>query len=546
MSAHAPGADRPTSPDRTAEPRGSFLTWAAFGGACLAIAWASARWASTGAVTVIAPMAGVLVGVTIALPRRTVLAYLAVAALAHAIADFGVAGAPVFRSMLVAGVVAGQALVAGLALRRVGGPQLELRSIRELLRFLGVGVLLAPLVANMAGVLVLRAAGVELGGLGAALATRWAADATGILVVAPLAAGALRRCASEGRGPHRKGERFLALLATTGGALVLFGPLSGDLPTLLRFPHGLAPLCLWVALRAGVRGALVAAALVAGVVVGATGVGFGPFAAVATSDVERAGFVQVYIALTSLLTVGAAIVTGRLERMTRALASRGRALANALATIARQRAHLQAVLDTMAEAVVVCDERGHCDLFNRAAARLRGAFAASGCAGVGEAVEEISVYRADGSGPLSQDELPMRHALRGLASDRVRLLARPDGELSGGAVLEANARALRTPDGAVRGAVVVWTDVTSVVAAETERVRLVADLQRTLSEVKALRGILPICGYCKRIRDEQGGWTRLEQFVAERSQASFSHGVCPDCLRLVRGLPRGGGTPIPD
>jgi hypothetical protein len=107
--------------------------------------------------------------------------------------------------------------------------------------------------------------------------------------------------------------------------------------------------------------------------------------------------------------------------------------------------------------------------------------------------------------------------------------------------LEANARPLRAPDGAVRGAVVVFTDVTSVAAAEVERQRLVDDLQRTVAEVRVLRGILPICGYCKRIRDEQGDWTRLETFVTERSQASFSHGVCPDCLQRVLTTP--GGRP---
>ncbi len=86
----------------------------------------------------------------------------------------------------------------------------------------------------------------------------------------------------------------------------------------------------------------------------------------------------------------------------------------------------------------------------------------------------------------------------------------------------------------MRGAVVVWTDVTQAAAAEAERVRLLADLQRTLSEVKVLRGILPLCGYCKRIRDEQGGWTRLEQFVAgDRMRRSVTRGL-PGLLAVLR------------
>jgi PAS domain-containing protein len=55
------------------------------------------------------------------------------------------------------------------------------------------------------------------------------------------------------------------------------------------------------------------------------------------------------------------------------------------------------------------------------------------------------------------------------------------------------------------------------------------ELQRALDENKVLRGILPICMYCKRIRDEGGRWTQLELYVAQRSEAAFSHGMCAEC-----------------
>jgi HAMP domain-containing protein len=56
-------------------------------------------------------------------------------------------------------------------------------------------------------------------------------------------------------------------------------------------------------------------------------------------------------------------------------------------------------------------------------------------------------------------------------------------------------------------------------------------LQDALSEVKTLQGILPICSYCKKIRDDQGYWQKVEKYVHDRSGAEFSHGVCPECAK---------------
>ena len=58
----------------------------------------------------------------------------------------------------------------------------------------------------------------------------------------------------------------------------------------------------------------------------------------------------------------------------------------------------------------------------------------------------------------------------------------------------------------------------------------VAELQTALSSVRSLSGLLPICAYCKRIRDDQNYWQQMEQYLSERSEANFSHGICPECL----------------
>ena len=61
----------------------------------------------------------------------------------------------------------------------------------------------------------------------------------------------------------------------------------------------------------------------------------------------------------------------------------------------------------------------------------------------------------------------------------------------------------------------------------------VDELQTALTNVKQLRGLLPICSYCKRIRGDDQYWQQVEGYVAEHSDAQFSHGICPPCYKTV-------------
>ena len=62
-----------------------------------------------------------------------------------------------------------------------------------------------------------------------------------------------------------------------------------------------------------------------------------------------------------------------------------------------------------------------------------------------------------------------------------------------------------------------------------ERTRLVADLQTALAEIKTLRGFIPICAWCHKIRDDAGFWQEIESYVQTHTDAVFSHGICPEC-----------------
>lgn len=71
-----------------------------------------------------------------------------------------------------------------------------------------------------------------------------------------------------------------------------------------------------------------------------------------------------------------------------------------------------------------------------------------------------------------------------------------------------------------------------LLASLSEQERLVGELQASAHRVKQLSGLLPICAACKKIRDDSGNWQPLEQYVRDHSEASFSHGMCPECFRL--------------
>ncbi len=73
--------------------------------------------------------------------------------------------------------------------------------------------------------------------------------------------------------------------------------------------------------------------------------------------------------------------------------------------------------------------------------------------------------------------------------------------------------------------------------------RRLAALTAALAQVRELEGLIRICSYCKRVRSDDGLWDRVEAYLARRSRAQFTHGICPDCdARLEREQARGGRT----
>jgi PAS domain S-box-containing protein len=86
------------------------------------------------------------------------------------------------------------------------------------------------------------------------------------------------------------------------------------------------------------------------------------------------------------------------------------------------------------------------------------------------------------------------------------------------------------PDASGRIIYSVARDVTDRKRAEEEREKLVRQLQAALAEVRTLRAILPMCSYCRRVRDDENYWTSVEAYISEHTDTRFSHGICPACF----------------
>ncbi len=67
--------------------------------------------------------------------------------------------------------------------------------------------------------------------------------------------------------------------------------------------------------------------------------------------------------------------------------------------------------------------------------------------------------------------------------------------------------------------------------AAKERENIILELQVALAEVTTLRGIIPICASCKKVRDDKGYWNQIESYIRDHSEADFSHGICPECAK---------------
>ena len=100
-------------------------------------------------------------------------------------------------------------------------------------------------------------------------------------------------------------------------------------------------------------------------------------------------------------------------------------------------------------------------------------------------------------------------------------------------VVEVTASNVTSSSGELAGKMASFIDITKRKEIEADREKLIGKLQDALNKIKTLRGIIPICASCKKIRDDKGYWNQLESYIREHSEAVFSHGICPECTEKL-------------
>jgi PAS domain S-box-containing protein len=102
---------------------------------------------------------------------------------------------------------------------------------------------------------------------------------------------------------------------------------------------------------------------------------------------------------------------------------------------------------------------------------------------------------------------------------------------SNGAILDiVLTTSLINPLDSTQGVIFTATDITQRKLTEADRDRLIADLRQSLTQIRTLSGLLPICANCKKIRNDTGYWQQIEGYIQEHSTAQFSHSICPECV----------------
>jgi PAS domain S-box-containing protein len=190
-------------------------------------------------------------------------------------------------------------------------------------------------------------------------------------------------------------------------------------------------------------------------------------------------------------------------------------------------AHFSELLDAAPDAMIIVDRTGRILLANPLAENLFG-YEASELVGQSSAVLM----------PLRFRERHDAHRARFFTTPSKRPMG-AGMELLGVRKLgdefpvEISLSPLTTSDGVL--AISAIRDITERKRATEKLEQTNRDLQNALDLVKQLTGILPICGFCKKIRDSAGDWKPLENYIREHSEARFSHGFCPDCGRMHYG-----------
>jgi PAS domain S-box-containing protein len=197
-------------------------------------------------------------------------------------------------------------------------------------------------------------------------------------------------------------------------------------------------------------------------------------------------------------------------------------MAQSLARTTVSKDYVKAIVAELAEALIVFGTDGRIVTVNRAAGELLGCDEA-----------ELVGGSIDGVFPEHDDAMrPANVLANGGLRNHETTCRRRDGStvpvLFGATLFEQPGDRVYV--------VCTGSDISERKLAEGIREGLITELRESMAKIKTLRGLIPICASCKKVRDDSGYWNQVEVFVRDRTEAEFSHGICPDCaVRLYPG-----------
>jgi PAS domain S-box-containing protein len=450
------------------------------------------------------PPNGVLLGVLLIVSRTRHFAYLAVAVAMSFVVnlsyghDFAISGA--FTAVNVA-----ESCIASWILTRLGGEPFLLDRASRIFLLYVVAVIVCSLSGLFGGLIAVFGLGAP--DLISAMVMFGMSDALAIMIVTPLIV-AWNGLDVRSRGQfslRRLAESALIVAVVLGVGLRIFASLPGAAPPHRMYAFPVVPFLLWAAVRFGAREASAVLSMLTLIAVWYTGHGHGPFCMASSSAAHRLLLAQIFLSivgLTVLSLAGAIAERRRIEEELR-----------------QSRERYRMVVKTIQEVFWVADP----DL-NRFEY-------------LSPAFDEVWQRPREG---LHADAGDFFDSI--IPGDRERFRA-VIGSLSEAAEFEYRilrgdgaTRWIRTrifpafDSGNVTRIVGVSSDVTDRKEAELANAKLIGELQKALAEIKTLRGLVPICAWCKDIRNDTGFWQKLEDYLQSHTEARFTHGICPSCL----------------
>jgi PAS domain S-box-containing protein len=214
--------------------------------------------------------------------------------------------------------------------------------------------------------------------------------------------------------------------------------------------------------------------------------------------------------------------SGEVKGTVRASASPGPNLEERLAFLA-------AIVDSSDDAIIGKDLSGTIESWNQGAERLYGYSMDEAC---GKSVRMLLP-----PGLEEEFQAIMERIQRGERVNHIETLRR---KKNGDVVpVSITISPVRNAAGQVVGASTIARDISERKHAESERERLIQKLERALSNMEKLRGLLRVCAWCKKVQHPAGHWSQLETFISRNSDATITHTVCPECEAHLQTGPKG-------